>query len=186
MSISAPSGASSPKTAMSGYKNRQVSNFTPEMMNLFQSLLGGSQKGVGGGLDFLSKIAGGDEGAFAEAEAPAYSAFNKTLGQLGSRFSQYGAQDSSAFQNAVSGAGADLSEKLQGQRLGMQQGAIDRLLGLSSSLLGQRPFENILEEKDQGFDWGGLLGGLAGSFLGPAGGAIGKSAGSAVGKKFFG
>lgn len=185
MPTSAPSGAASPKSNMAGYKTRQVSNFTPEMMSLFQSLLGGAQGGAGGGLDFLSKLASGDEDTFAQAEAPAYSAFNKSLGQIGSRFSQFGAQDSSAFQNAVSGAGSDLAEKLQGQRLGLQQGAIDRLLGLSTSLLGQRPFDNVLEPKDEGFDWGGLLGGLAGSFLGPAGGAIGKSAGTAIGKKFF-
>ena len=139
MSYSGPSGGATPRKSPSGYNVRQMSNFTPEMMQLFNSLIGGAQGGAGGGLDFLSQLASGDESAFTSAEAPAYSAFNKTLGQLGSRFSQYGAQDSSAFQNATAGAGQDLAQNLQAQRLGMRQGAIDRLLGLSTSLLGQRP-----------------------------------------------
>lgn len=180
MSFPGPSGSASPRTATSGYTARQLPNFTPEMMNLFKSLLGGAQGGAGGGLDFMSKLASGDESAFTSAEAPAYSAFNKTLGQLGSRFSQYGAQDSSAFQNATAGAGQDLAQNLQAQRLGLRQGAIDRLLGLSSSLLQQRPYENVLEQNPQGFDWGGLIGGAAGSFLGPFGGAFGKGAGNAL------
>lgn len=181
--MSAPAGMAAPKGNISGYKLRQTPNFSPQQMQLFQQLLGGLMGGggLGGGLDFLSKLAGGDEEAFAKAEAPAYSAFNKAIGQLGSRFSGFGsgALDSSAFQQATSGAAGDLAQNLQAQRLGMQNDAISRLLGLSQNLLSQRPYENFLEEKG-GFDWGGLLGGAAGSFLGPFGGALGKGVGSAA------
>ncbi len=180
-----PTGSQSPGNASAGYNVRQLQNFTPEMMQFFNKLLGGAQGGTQGGLDFLSKLASGDESAFTSAEAPAYSAFNKTLGQLGSRFSQYGARDSSAFQNAVSGAGGQLAENLQAQRQGLRQNAIDKLLGLSTSLLEQRPFTNYIENEPEGFDWGGLIGGAAGAFGGPVLSALGKGAGSYIQNKFF-
>jgi hypothetical protein len=165
MSISAPTGASAGRNTPSGYKVRQTPNFTPEMMKLFQSLLGGAQGGASGGLDFLSQLASGDESAFADAEAPAYAAFDKTLGQLGSRFSGLGAMDSSAFQQATSGAAGELSQNLQSQRLGLRQGAIDRLLGLSTSLLGQKPYDTTLEKKRSGWDTAGDIAGIAAKFL---------------------
>lgn len=186
MAFSAPTGLAAPKSNISSYKLRQVPNFSPEQMQLFQSLLGRSQKGTQGGVDFLSQLASGDEGAFAQDEAPAYSAFNKALGNIGSRFAGAGALGSSAFQNATSGAAANLAENLQSKRSGLRQSAIDQLLGLSSSLLSQRPHENILEQEDEGFDWGGLLGGIAGSFGGPALGALGKGVGSWANKRLFG
>lgn len=93
---------------------------------------------------------------FEQLEAPAYESFNKTLGQIGSRFSQFGAQDSSAFQNAVSGAGANLAQNLQSQRLGLQNNAVQQLLGHSTQLLGQQPYS--LQKEDSGFDFGDILG----------------------------
>lgn len=180
--MSAVTGYASPKTNISGYKVRQVPNFSPEQMQLFQRLLGGltGGGGLGEGLDFLSQLAGGDEEAFAQAEAPAYSAFQKSLGQLGSRFAGLGALDSSAFQGATAGAAGELAQNLQAQRLGLRQGAIERLLGLSQNLLSQKPYETFLEEKKGGFDWGGLLGTAAGSFFGPFGGALGGGLGKAA------
>jgi len=180
-----PTGSQSPRNAPAGYNVRQLQNFTPEMAELFKSLIGGVGGGAQGGLDYLSRLASGDESAFTSAEAPAYSAFNKTLGQLGSRFSQYGARDSSAFQNAVSGAGGQLAENLGAQRQGLRQNAIDQLLGLSTSLLGQRPHENYIEDEPQSFDWGGLIGGAAGAFGGPVLSALGKGAGTYLQNKFF-
>lgn len=150
------SGGAAGSQNISGYNLKSVQNFTPQMMNLFQSLLSGAQGGAGG-LNYLSKLASGDESAFEQMEAPAYAGFNKTLGQLGSRFSQYGAQDSSAFQNATAGAGQDLAMNLQGQRSKMQTDAISQLLGFSNQLLGQKPYENVLQ-KDGGIDFGDLLG----------------------------
>lgn len=170
------SGTSTGRQAKSGYKVRQLSNYTPEQHKLFQSMIskltGGG--GVEGGIDFLSKLAGGDEEAFGQMEKPAYSAFQGLLGQIGSRFAGSGALGSSAFQNATSGAAANLAENLQSKRLGIQQGAIERLLGLSQNVLGQRPYENQLEEEG-GFDWGSLLGGAAGAIGGPIGGGLGKA-----------
>lgn len=157
--MSAPAGVSAPKANISGYKLRNVPNFTPGQMQLFQKLLGGLSGGGGleGGLDFLSRLSGGDESMFEQLEAPAYSSFNKAIGQLGSRFAGFGsgALDSSAFQQATSGAASDLAQNLQSQRLGLQQGAIERLLGLSQNLLSQKPYESFLEKKRSGWDTAG-------------------------------
>lgn len=154
--MTAPTGGAAGSQSISGHKLKSIPNFTPQQMQLFQSLLGGVGGGANAGLGFLSKLAGGDESAFEQMEAPAYASFNKTLGQLGSRFSQFGAQDSSAFQNALSGAGSDLAQQLQGQRSQLQSDAISKLLGFSGQLLGQKPYENVLQ-KDNGIDFGQIL-----------------------------
>lgn len=62
------SGSSARGNAPSGYNVRQLQNFSPEMMELFQSLIGGVGGGAKGGLDYLSKLASGDESAFTSAE----------------------------------------------------------------------------------------------------------------------
>jgi hypothetical protein len=147
MTPSTPTGISAPRANISGYRLRNVPNFTPEQMRLFSQLLGGAQQGVGGGLDFLSKLGAGDEEAFAKSEAPAYSAFQKALGQIGSRFAGAGALGSSAFQNATSGAAQSLAENLGSQRMQIQQSAIDRLLQLSQQLLQSQPYQTLLQKK---------------------------------------
>jgi len=172
MNISSATGITPPQGKVPGYKVRNVPQFTPQQMQLFAKLLGGAQGGLGGGLDFLSGLASGDEGAFDQAEAPAYSAFQKSLGQIGSRFAGMGALGSSAFQNATSGAAQSLSENLGAQRLGLQQNAIERLLELSENLLGQRPYQTILQQKSPGF--GSSIGKGLGSLLGQAPGLLAK------------
>lgn len=157
MSFSSPTGVSAPRTNISGFKTKNVANFTPQQMQLFSQLLGGTQgsPGLSQGLSRLSNLAGGSEEGFDQLEAPAYSAFNKLLGNIGSRFANVGALDSSAFQNATSGAAADLSEKLGSQRMGIQQDALDRLMGLSERLLGQRPYDTFLQPQRTGWDTAG-------------------------------
>lgn len=153
-----PSGANQGVPKVSGYKTAQMPNFTPEMMQLFQSLLGPMSQGVGGGIDYLSKIAGGDEEAFGGMEQNAMNQFQKFLGQAGTRFSDLGAQDSSYFENAVSGAGSEMTQNLQAQKAQMRQQAIDSLLGNSQTLLAQKPYDNFAlpNQQKQGFDWGSL------------------------------
>jgi hypothetical protein len=152
------SGNNQPKNKISGYNTAQLPNFTPEMMNLFQSLLGNIGGGANSGIDYLSKLAGGDEEAFGGMEQNAMNQFEKFLGQAGTRFSDLGAQDSSYFENAVSGAGSELTQNLQSQRNKMRQEAIESLLSNSQQLLGRNPYQNFLAPKQQkqGFDWGGL------------------------------
>lgn len=165
MPISTPTGVTPPRGKISGYKIRNVPNYTPEQMQLFAKLLGSAQGGLeGGGLDFLSQLAGGDESAFQQAEQPFYSAFQKGLGEIGSRFAGLGAVGSSAFQNATSGAAKELGEDVGAQRLGLQQSAIERLLELSENLLGKKPYQTYLEQKRPTF--GSYLGKLGSSLIG--------------------
>lgn len=160
MTFSAPTGVGVPRASISGYKVRNAPNFTPEQMNLFSQLLGGAQQGIGQGLGSLSNLASGSEEGFDQLEAPSYSAFDKLLGQIGTRFAGMGAIGSSAFQNATSGAAQSLAENLGSQRMGLQQDAVDRLLSLANQLLGQRPYDTFLEKKgpSRSAQFGNILG----------------------------
>lgn len=170
-----------------GYRGAQVPQYTPEQMQMFQQSAQGIQPGVSSGLDYYSRLAGGDQSMFGDIEAPAYEAFNKLLGQVGSRFSQYGARDSSAFQNAVSGAGSELAMNLASQRNALRQQAIDKLLSQQQFLLGQRPYEAIYAQKQQkqGMDWGKILSAagpiIGGMLAGPPGAIAGGAASGAFG-----
>ncbi|CAB4126517.1 hypothetical protein UFOVP80_16 [uncultured Caudovirales phage] len=167
MSMSAPTGLAagrrdtgsllrSPSTssgskAPAGYQ--RFSQFSPEMMKLFEQLLGGVQGGVGGGLDYLSGLASGDEESFKALEAPAYRNFEGALGNIANRFGGYGAIGSSAFQNATSNEATNFAEGLQKQRLGLRQNAIDQLLNNSQQLLNKEPYG--YQQKKGGLDTAG-------------------------------
>jgi hypothetical protein len=170
----------------SGFKLGKIQQFTPEQMQLLEQLMGHV-----GPDSFLSKIAGGDEQAFQKAEAPAMRQFNDILGGIGSRFSGMGmgARKSSGFQNTTTAAGSNFAEQLQANRMNMQQQATGDLMNYASMLLGQRPFEQQLIQKDNqggGGGWGGAAkgaatGATAGAMFGPWGAAAGGILGGAAG-----
>lgn len=173
-----------------GYKSGQLQQFTPEQMQLFSQLFSHVSPN-----SQLSKLAMGDEGTFSQMEAPAMRQFQELQGQVGSRFSGMGmgAQKSSGFQNTMGQLGSDFAQQLQSQRQGLQRQAIQDLMGYSSQLLGQSPYERYLIEKQQpqqkktgwGQAIGGVLGGLGGFALGGPGGAgIGAQLGSGIGGAF--
>lgn len=159
-SFAGPTGRSSGLKG-TGYKQVSMPTMSPEQSQLFSQLIGGAGQGLGGGgLDYLSKLAaGGSPEMWEQLEAPAMRQFGGLTGQLASRFSGMGsgARRSSGFQNVMGEAGADLSERLAGQRMGLQQQAIRDLMGLSQSLLGQKTFESALIPKEMPF-WKQLLG----------------------------
>lgn len=149
----------------SGYKKGQLQQFTPEQMSLFQQLFSNV-----GPDSYLSKLAGGDESFFGELEAPALKQFSGLQGNLASRFSNMGigGRKSSGFQNTMNSAASDFAQQLQSQRQGLQRQAIQDLMGISSQLLGQRPYENFLVKKQQRKPiWEQLLG-----VISPAGGDV--------------
>lgn len=175
-----------------GFRQGQVTNFSPEQMKLFQSLF--SHVGPG---SYTSRLAGGDESLFEEMEAPQMRQFQGLLGQLGSRFSQpaegaLSARRSSGFQQAGSAATQQFAESLQSRRQELQRQAIADLMGMSRDLLHEQPYENYKygpEKKQQSFleklfqglpglagaGIGGLFGGLPGAQLGgQIGGSFGK------------
>jgi len=165
-----PTGAMSSSKATGekiphGYKKGTLQQFTPEQMQLFQQLFGHV-----GPESFLSKLAGGDPEQFAALEAPALRQFNQLQGGIASKFSGMGmgGRRSSGFQNTMSSAAQDFAQQLQSQRLGLQNQAIQDLMNLSTNLLGQKPYENFLIQKQKKKPlWESILG-----MVSPAGGDI--------------
>lgn len=171
----------------SGYSKGSLQQFTPEQMQLFQQMFSHV-----GPESYLSKLAGGDQSTFGEIEAPALKQFSALQGQLGSRFSGMGtgARNSSGFQNTMNSAAQDFAGQLQSQRQSLQQQALQDLMGFSNQLLGQKPYEQFLQEKkEKSSGWGGAIGaglGAAGGFFagGPAGALQGAQLGYGVGSQF--
>jgi hypothetical protein len=145
----------------SGYSKGSLQNFSPEQMQLFQSLFGHLQPG-----SFLSRLAGGDQSLFGEIEAPALRQFNALQGNIASRFSGMGlgGRKSSGFQNTMNAATSNFAQELQSQRQNLQRQAIQDLLGLSGSLLQQKPYEQFLVKKPN--VWGDIAGKFAGAIPG--------------------
>lgn len=169
-----------------GYRTGQLQQFTPEQQNLFSQLF--SQVSPE---SYLSRLSQGDESLFNEMEAPALRQFQGLQGNLASRFSGMGtgARNSSGFRNTVNQATSDFVSDLASRRQELQRQALMDLMGISNSLLGQRPQERFLTQKQskrQGLDLMGLGGGLLGSlggFLsgGPTGAVTGASLGYGIG-----
>lgn len=132
----------------SGYRKASIQQFTPEQMQLFNQLFGQV-----GPQSYLSKLAGGDESLFNEIEAPALRQFAGLQGNIASRFSGMGmgARKSSGFQNVIGQAGSDFAQDLASRRQALQRQAIMDLMGISSELLGQRPYEQFLTQKKPSF-----------------------------------
>jgi len=171
-----------------GYKAGQLQQFTPEQMQLFQNLFG-----FLGPDSYLSRLAGGDQEAFEQMEAPAHRQFQEQLGGLASRFSGFGggamsARRGSGFQNASTQAAQDFASRLASQRHDLTRQALSDLMGYSNMLLGQSPYEKFLIQKPEkekspwGSIAGGLLGGIGGAFVGNP--VAGAQFGSAVGSAF--
>ncbi len=166
----------------SGYKSGQMQQFTPEQMQLFQQMFGHA-----GPESFTSRLASGDQSTFGEIEAPALKQFNELQGGLASRFSGMGmgARRSSGFQNTMTSAASDFAQQLQSQRQGLQRQALMDLRGMSQELLGHKPYEQFLIEKEKKKGFGGLIGGGIGAGIGGAiglaGGPIGAMAGAQAG-----
>ena len=177
-----------------GFKKASVRNFTPEQMQLFQQMFSNvSPESLTG------RLAAGDQSQFEQLEAPAMRQFAELQGLNASRFSGLGGQGSlgarkgSGFQNSMNSATSNFAQDLQSKRLAYQQQAIQDLMGMSSSLLGQEPYQNYLVEKpqkqQQSSGWGGAigagLGGLGGFFAGgPAGALSGARLGYGLGSGF--
>lgn len=130
----------------SGYQSGTVQQFSPEQMKLFKQMF--SQVGPE---SYLGKLAGGDEQTFNQLEAPAMKQFGQIQSGIANRFSGagLGGRHSSGFQNAQNTASSDFASQLQAQRMGLQRNAINDLMSNSATLLGQRPQENFLVQKQQ-------------------------------------
>ena len=128
------------------YRQFQTPQFTPQQVDLFQRLFSQTSPN-----SFLSRLSSGDQSQFEQLEAPALKQFSQLQGGLASRFSGMGtgARKSSGFQNTANTAAQDFAQQLQANRLGLQQKAIEDLIGMSGQLLGQRPYETALVPNKQ-------------------------------------
>lgn len=187
--MTAVTGPGQKERIPSGYKKATLQQFTPEQMQMLSDMMAKL-----GPDSWLAKLAGGDESEFAAIEAPQKRQFSEAIGQMGSRFSGMGmgAQKSSGFQNTMGSAASNFAQELGAKRFGMKSQALKDLMEMSGMLMGQRPYENALVEKQQKSGlggWGGVggaaIGGGAGFFLGgPAGGLAGAKIGHKVGSGF--
>lgn len=178
ISLGTPSGFGfSGNKIPKGYNQGQIQQFTPEQGQLFQQLFSHvSPQG------YLSKLAGGDQSAFEQMEAPAMRQFQQLQGQLGSRFSEFApgamsAGKGSGFRNVANQATSDFAQDLASRRMDLQRQALMDLMGISSTLLGQRPYEQFLTPKKKPF-WQELLMGMT-----PG---LGQGLGSSFGTRLFG
>lgn len=130
----------------SGYKAGALQQFTPEQMKLFEQMFGFAGEG-----SFLHGLASGDESSFAEMEAPAMRQFNQMQGNIASRFSGQGlgGTKGSGFQNAMTSASSNFAQDLASRRNDLRRQAIQDLMGVSNTLLSQKPYERFLVEKDE-------------------------------------
>lgn len=169
-------------------QSMQLPRMSDQTRALWEQLAGKIQGPTMGGIDFLSKLASGDQSQFQQMEAPAMRQFGELSGNLSSRFSGAGSgsRRSSGFQNTMGGAGADLAERLQSNRMDLQQGAIEQLMGLYGQLMQNDPYQQFHYMKEPKLSWAqrlgggfkGLLGGgITGSTFGPIGSGIGAGAG---------
>jgi hypothetical protein len=157
-----------------GYKAGAIQQFTPEQMQLFSQMFGDV-----GPDSFLSQIAGGDEEAFNQLEAPALRQFSGLQGNLASRFSGMGtgARHGSGFQNAAGAQASDFAQQLQSNRLDLRRQALNDLMGMRNELLNQRPYQRTITEKQKPW-WQSMASEFGHSFA--------KGAGEQLGSNVFG
>jgi len=135
-------------------KSFPVQTMTGEQSDLLKQLLSGLSGPLSSGLGNLQALLGGGEEAYKAYEAPAMRQFNEQIiPGIAARFSGLGAgaQGSSAFPQALSQAGASLSENLAAQRAGLQSQALSQLLGFLGQGLGQQSFQYQQRQPDLGF-----------------------------------
>jgi hypothetical protein len=172
----------------SGYREGSMNQFTPEQHQLYRQQFEHVSPN-----SYLSRLARGEEGIFDEIEAPAMRQYQQQVGNLASRFSNYGTggRHSSGFQNQATAGAANFAQGLQSKRQDLMRQALSDLMSYSQNLLGQRPYEQFITPKQQkeSSGWGGFFGGAlggAGGFLagGPTGALTGAKLGYDIGSGF--
>lgn len=148
-----PRGAYSSQQGMQeqipeGYNQYALNQYTPEQQRLFQQVF----EHVGPD-SYLSRLAMGDQGTIDEMERPALRQFGELQGGIASRFSAagLGGRRSSGFQNTMTAASQDFAGQLQSKRQELRRQALNDLMGISNTLLNQRPQEKGLQEQPKSF-----------------------------------
>ena len=121
-----------------------------------------------GAFSQLGGMAQGSPELFDQLEAPAMRQFQQQiLPGIANRYVGSGIGNSSGMQNSFAGAGRDLAENLQSQRLGYQQNATQQIMGLMNLLLSHPAQQTGLVQKQNiGYDLLKLLGSGVGMGIG--------------------
>lgn len=171
-----------------GYRKGTVNQYTPQQMQLHE----GNFQYVSPD-SYLARLAQGDQGLYDEYEAPARRQFDEYLGNVANRFSNVGmgARRGSDFRNTVNSATSNFVQDLASKRNELRSQAVRDLMNISNQLLGQRPQENFLIEKQQkpnpwaeiGGRFAAAVPGAVAGFMtgGPVGAAVGGASGFAGG-----
>jgi len=97
----------------------------------------------------LFGLAGGKSDLFEQLEVPALRQFQQVIApEIAARYSGSGISGSSGMQNAIAGAGANLAENLQSQRMGIMERSMQNVLGLGDRLLGTQTNQIGLYQKE--------------------------------------
>lgn len=168
--------------------HHRFQQFTPEQMELYQSLYGHV-----GPESYLGRLAGGDEEIFRQIEQPKMKQFSGLQGGIASRFGGMGMGSggikSSGFQNTQNQAAMDFASQLQANRQGLQRQALGDIMSYSQMLLGQQPYGLQEKQQRQPSGWGALAGTALGAGAGfamggPWGAFQGAQLGYGVGSQF--
>ena len=154
-------------------KTTQHQMYTPEQQALLSQImggLGGEGGALGGGMDFIQQLLGGQTAE--TATAPMMRQFDEqTVPQLSERFAGSDALNSSAFGQSLGSAGAGLQENLFNARNQQQMQGLQGLMAMLNPALGKQ-FETTVQQGG-----GGMLGGLIGTGIGGYLGGIGQGKG---------
>lgn len=173
-------------------KHKRVSTLRPEQEDLYNQLLASGQgPGAGGAFgdaaDYYRNLLSDNPEDFQAFAAPEMRRFNEDIiPGLAEQFAGMGSGglSSSGFRNSVTGAGADLSERLGAIRAQLRQSGAQGLANIGNAGLQNFSQDVVSQQGTPGFF--GQVAPLAGTaigtmFGGPGGGMIGNQIGSMFG-----
>jgi len=129
---------------------QQLPNYTPQQNRSMDQLLQGSTQQLPQMFQYLQSILSQDPELMNQFEAPARRAFQEqTIPSIAERFTDMGAQRSSAFGQQLGSAAAGLEENLASQRANLSSNAIQQLMQMLSAGNTQR-FENVVRPETFG------------------------------------
>lgn len=140
--------------------------------DIYNMLKGQFQQGGGDVFQKLFGLAKGDSDMFDQLEAPAMRQFQQQIAPgIAQRYAGSGIGSSSGMQNSIAGAGANLAENLQSQRMGLMERSMQNVLGLGDRLLGTPTQQFGLSQKENMMrDFMQMLGMAGGQMAGVFGG----------------
>lgn len=128
----------------------QIQNFTEDQQSSMGQMLKGGTQQLPQIFEFLQNILSQDPDTMKQFQAPAMRQFNEEIiPGIAEKFTQLGAQGSSAFTQSLGQAGAGLEERLSSQRAGLGGDSIKQLMSILSSGLTPQ-FTNLHRPEEAG------------------------------------